>query len=128
VRVSAELRAAMPQIPPKSRKGWLSRKCWYVKQRISSDALFSDGVVEQVDDTTYTDLNNANSVAVKHFVEKTAKPTSPNLHLFCAQKSAMLGELMMKLDDGDVFKGEAQVGEGLVEVWVQEGRIAGPRN
>jgi hypothetical protein len=129
VRVVAELRKAMPPIPPRSKKGWLSRTCFRVKQRTCSDALFGEDVVEEeVDNATYTDLTMANSVAVQHFVEKTAKPSSPNLELFCAEKSKMLGELMMRLDAGDVFQERADLKEGWIEVFVEESKLKGPRN
>ncbi|KJX95155.1 hypothetical protein TI39_contig4130g00007 [Zymoseptoria brevis] len=128
VRVIPQLRQAWAKKRPKSKKGWLSRTCWRVKQRVCSDALFGDAVAQDIEEAAYTDLSVANAAAVQYFVEKTAKPSNTNLHLFCAEKQTMLQNLLRELDLGDVFKGQAQVGEDLVEVWVAESKLVGPRN
>lgn len=128
VRVVAQLRLAWAKKRPKSKVGWLSRTCWRVRKRICSDALFDEAVAEDVDTASYTDLSLANSVAIQYFVDKTVKPSNTDLDSFCKEKSEVLHNLLEKSNDGDVFKGQAQVGEDSVEVWVEKSRLAGPRN
>lgn len=139
VRVASFMRAYGDRILPQSKAGWAPKDIFRVMERRttrSGDAMF-EAVKERererpVDHTDYTTLELANAEAVKYFVKRTFTPTSGRLTERDAEIQEVENELMVELnkDEDQLFYRKVEdpsAGETL-EVWVEEGELAGPRN
>ena len=139
VRVAQYMRSHDERILPQSKEGWTPRTVFFVKERVttkSGDEMFErsrEKVVEKnVNDTVYTTLDLANTEAVRYFVSRTFRPTSGHLRRREMEIQDVEEELVGELDEdeSEMFcqKIEDQHEGMVLEVWVEEGQLAGPRN
>jgi len=139
VRVERRMRTYQQGILPQSKDHWAPKTVYFVKQRVTSkvtgDELFEAGsetVLESnVEDTAYTTLDLANTKAIEFFVKESYRPKSASLTLRDLALKAERQRLVAELDaegEGARFKSSVDSGQKSVEVWVEVGRLAGPRN
>lgn len=117
-------------VPPNSER-WLSRRVYWVREKITIEEANGTTTTERnLDKTGYTTLEQANQRAVKEFVKMAFTPTSIHLGQRSVEIQTMEGEFLDGLEEGEEFYQEAQNEDGRekLEVWVEEGRLAGPRN
>ncbi|QIW99976.1 hypothetical protein AMS68_005494 [Peltaster fructicola] len=135
-RVVQRSRAFRERIAVPSKTGWLPRTLYHIKQRITKyaeDGLFEEGAVTElretfVDEGTSADLDWANSKAITKWVDLTYRPKSANLDLRDVEKTQLRKKLKDGLDEDSLFNASKRTAEVLVEMWVEKGRLYGPRN
>lgn len=140
VRVAQQTRTYQDHIKPSSTVSWVNRTSYYVMQRVTdkpatSDELFGEQAepVEHVDfdGIVYTTLELANARAIEQFLDQTFHSTSINLTIQDVQKMEARKGLLVELeaeDESALFKKSAEDERHVLEVWVEVGKIAGPRN
>lgn len=136
-------------ILPSSKDGRAPKTVWHVRERTivksgvkGEDELFEEksetDTTVNIDSAVYTTLEQANLMAIRHFVSIAFSPTSANynqreVEVRAAEKS--LEEELEEMDgdedgEGPVFEREIEDEDGKrwVRVWVEEGELRGPRN
>lgn len=129
-------------ILPTSKDGWAPRTIYFVRSRTTTktkvdDELFdniaSTDTTINVDDAVYAVLAEANDAAIKHFVSIAYSSKSARLEQRAMDVAEVEGRVAEELeDDGEdrLFEREVEDEEGRrkVVVWVEEGKLRGPRN
>ncbi|KAK6435992.1 hypothetical protein LTR95_007823 [Oleoguttula sp. CCFEE 5521] len=145
MRVRRYLRTCHDRITPANKEGWLHTQIFHVFSCITTiitgdedSELFGGDqkTVEKelLDDAAYSDLSLTNDRAMDEWVKEFVK-RMPNLNQWQIAKNQAKQQLKWAIEekgeDGK-FDMEAEVeitgGRKVVRVWVQEGKLKGPRN
>jgi hypothetical protein len=137
VQVIRFMRTLQRGILPQNKNGWAVRTVFLVKQRtltLPKDDMFGEvreRIAETtVDDQIYTALDLANTAAIEKFVRMAFTPKSGNLTQRKIEIQEAERQLTNELDEYGMFHESAEDddGEKIVDVWVEEAELVGPRN
>ena len=139
VQVTRYLRTHQDGILPQNKNGWVPKTIYFVRQKTvtkSGDDIFEESkeesIEENVDNTVYTTLDLANECAAKKFIDEAFEPESRHLTQRQIEIQRAVKQVLDELDESEeeMFSRavESEDGTKVVEVWVEEGRLAGPRN
>lgn len=138
-RVIKKLRTFLDRISAKCKVDWVPKTLYHIKQRITlaqgGDKLFDDGTSQSqesfADDSTSADLAWANTRAVQIFAGMTYEIRFASLTLRDLEMHQLRLDLTEQLErkgEGAMFSECKQMKDRLVEVWVDKGKLVGPRN
>ena len=145
VRVARYTLYPHDNVRPTSKDGWAPKSIYFVRERKAEktgDDVFAESrevdVTRDVDNAVYTALEEANTTAIQHFVSIAFESKSANLTQRKIEEKEMVKKIEGELaeeegsveEEGSCFRREIETEDGRrkVEVWVEKGKLKGPRN
>lgn len=142
MRVNRYMRTWQDHILPTSKEGWAPKKILCVKVRVVKKSpggydedLFGEAPRMDAEPRTvssfFCDLYYANKRAIDEWLNETLIHRTVNLDIRTIERNDEAAKLANELDDGmegGWFDKRFEDGRKVVEVWVEEGDLCGPRN